>query len=403
MLSIEQVRELASSYKVIPIVSTLFSGTETPLTIFEKLAASRPGSFLLESAEQGVWSRYSFVGVGSLGSLISESGVLRWIPSHDSVDLNVDFEEISAGGDLAALEQLQKTWVAAPIEDLPPLVAGMVGFLGWDSIQALETLPKPKAKEYEIPELAMSVIRDLVVVDHQESSLKLISNIYLDDEVEVEPLYIEALERITQMKTGLLSKTDPFLAEVDLSSKPAYSRRSTDSQFLDMVEKAKIYVRAGDVFQVVLSQRFEIPVVAESLDVYRMLRALNPSPYMYLLNFADSSGVRLSRLFITCIRACNSLEYLYDSWAPLVSRMSRQRCFMRAHSISLRESSLAALVHRACTSVLGRVGSSCTSVSSMKCVIIRASNPLPLSPAPAAWQVSSSIGTAGMSTSPLPS
>jgi anthranilate synthase component I len=186
---------------------------------------------------------------------------------------------------LAALEQLQKTWVAAPIEGLPPLVAGMVGFLGWDSIQALETLPKPKAKEYEIPELAMSVIRDLVVVDHQESSLKLISNIYLDDEVDVEPLYIEALERIARMKRGLLAKTEPFLAEVDLSSKPAYSRRSTDSQFLEMVEKAKVNVRAGDVFQVVLSQRFEIPVVAESLDVYRMLRALNPSPYMYLLNF----------------------------------------------------------------------------------------------------------------------
>ena len=290
MLSLEQVRELASSYKVIPIVSTLFSGTETPLTIFEKLAASRPGSFLLESAEQGVWSRYSFVGVGTLGSLISESGVLRWIPADDSVVLNIDFQEFSVGGDLAALEQLQKTWVAAPIEGLPPLVAGMVGFLGWDSIQALETLPKPKAKEYEIPELAMSVIRDLVVVDHQESSLKLISNIYLDDEVDVEPLYIEALERITRMKRGLLSKTDPFLAEVDLSSKPAYSRRSTDLQFLEMVEKAKVNVRAGDVFQVVLSQRFEIPVVAESLDVYRMLRALNPSPYMYLLNFVDSTG-----------------------------------------------------------------------------------------------------------------
>jgi anthranilate synthase component I len=94
MLSLEQVRELASSYRVIPIVSTLFSGTETPLTIFEKLAASRPGSFLLESAEQGVWSRYSFVGVGTLGSLISESGVLRWIPSDDSVVLNIDFEDV---------------------------------------------------------------------------------------------------------------------------------------------------------------------------------------------------------------------------------------------------------------------------------------------------------------------
>jgi anthranilate synthase component 1 len=291
LLSIEEVRELASSYKVVPIVTTLFSGTETPLTIFEKLCASRPGSFLLESAEQGVWSRYSFVGVGSMGLLISEAGGLRWIPTGDSKVLKIDFDKIRAVSDLDALEQLQRTWQAAPVEDLPPLVSGMVGFLGWDSIQALESLPKPKEKEYEIPELALTVIQDLIVVDHQESSLKLISNIYIEDNDDIEALYNQALERILLMKQGLLSNTEPFLAEVDHNAKPVYSRRSKDSEYKDMVEKAKVHVRAGDVFQVVLSQRFDIPVTATSLDVYRMLRALNPSPYMYLLNFVDSSGL----------------------------------------------------------------------------------------------------------------
>jgi len=291
LLSVEEVRELAASYKVIPIVTTLFSGTETPLTIFEKLCASRPGSFLLESAEQGVWSRYSFVGVRSLGLLISEADVLRWIPTGDSKGINVDLDEIGADSDLDALEHLQRTWQAAPIEDLPPLVSGMVGFLGWDSVHALESLPKPKAKEYEIPELAMTVIQDLIVVDHQESSLKLISNIFIDDNEDIGSLYHQALERISLMKQDLLSKTEPFLAEVDHGAKPVYSRRSTDSEYKEMVEKAKVHVRAGDVFQVVLSQRFDIPVTATSLDVYRTLRALNPSPYMYLLNFLDSSGL----------------------------------------------------------------------------------------------------------------
>lgn len=291
MLTIDQVRELASSYKVIPVVSTIFSGSESPLTIFEKLAASKPGSFLLESAEQGVWSRYSFVGVGSLGSLISEFGTLRWIPTDNSRKLSLDLEDFGSTSDLEVLEHLQAQWTAAPVADLPPLVAGMVGFLGWDSIHALERLPKQKSKEYPIPELAMTIIQDLVVVDHQESTLKIISNVYLDGDDDLEDLYSQALDRISVMKTSLLSKNEPFLAEVDLSAEPVYSRRSTDLEFKEIIEKAKIHVRAGDVFQVVLSQRFEMSVTSDSLDVYRMLRALNPSPYMYLLNFSDSSGV----------------------------------------------------------------------------------------------------------------
>ena len=238
-----------------------------------------------------MWSRYSFVGVGSLGSLISESGTLRWIPTDNTIDLKVDLDKFGPGTDLDVLGQLQRQWVAAPVEGLPPLVAGMVGFLGWDSIHALENLPEPKPKEYQIPELAMTVIQDLIVVDHQESSLKLISNIYIEGNKDLETLYSQALERISLMKQSLLSKTEPFLAEVDLNAKPVYTRRTTDQQFKDIVERAKVHVRAGDVFQVVLSQRFEMPVSAASLDVYRMLRALNPSPYMYLLNFTDSSGV----------------------------------------------------------------------------------------------------------------
>jgi anthranilate synthase component I len=290
MLTIDEVRELSSSYRVIPIVSTLFSGSETPVSIFEKLGSLEPGSFLLESAEHGVWSRYSFVGVGSLGLLVSQAGVLRWVPTGDSSVFSMEFEKLRGVGDLDALHQLQKTFLAAPVEELPPLVSGMVGFLGWDSIHSLEVLPDPKPKEYAIPELAMSVIQDLIVVDHQESSLKLISNIYLTKGEDVERLYDQALVRISQMKQGLLAKSEPFLAEVDLAAKPSYMRRSTDSEFKQIVERAKVHIRAGDVFQVVLSQRFDIPVTAGSLDVYRTLRALNPSPYMYLLNFQDDQG-----------------------------------------------------------------------------------------------------------------
>jgi anthranilate synthase component 1 len=136
----------------------------------------------------------------------------------------------------------------------------------------------------------MAVIRDLVVVDHQESSLKLVSNVYLGQGRDALAEYELALGRIDQMKNELLKPAVPFIADVDLQVEPVFSRRTSDQEFFDLVNKAKKHVVAGDVFQVVISQRFEAQVSAEPLDVYRMLRAINPSPYMYLLNFFDDDG-----------------------------------------------------------------------------------------------------------------
>jgi anthranilate synthase component 1 len=290
MISKSEFVELAKSYQVISVVESIFSGTETPLTIFEKLAFSSPGSFLLESAEQGVWSRYSFIGVKNMGFLSSQNGSLNWNSKDGVGPLPDSRESLGELSDLNALGLLQGSWKAAPTDGLPPLVSGLVGLLGWDTVHQLERLPRRKPKEMPLPDLAMAVIRDLVIVDHQDSTLKLVSNAYLSSESNPDKEYELALERISAMKEGILEAGRPFLAEVDLLSEPLYSRRSTDSEFLALVEKAKNHVVAGDVFQVVISQRFEAEVKASALDVYRMLRAINPSPYMYLLNFFDDAG-----------------------------------------------------------------------------------------------------------------
>jgi anthranilate synthase component 1 len=166
----------------------------------------------------------------------------------------------------------------------------MVGLMGWDTIHQIESLAKPKPKEFKTPDLAMAVIRDMVIVDHLDSSLKLVSNIYIDSTVDLEVQYQAALDRIEAMKNGLLEKTHSFLAEVDLNADPEFTRRSSDTEFIQIVEQAKKHVVAGDVFQVVVSQRFDVATSASALDVYRMLRAINPSPYMYLLNFFDEDG-----------------------------------------------------------------------------------------------------------------
>jgi anthranilate synthase component 1 len=290
VISLSEARDLSKRYQVIPIVDSVFSGTETPLSIFEKLAALEPGSFLLESAEQGVWSRFSFVGVENLGFLVSSDDSLVWKPGSSEQPLPFAEPGFSKLKGFEALELIQKSWNAAPMEDLPPLVSGLVGLMGWDTIHQIESIGEIKQKEFDVPDLAMAVIRDLVVVDHQDSSLKLVSNVYLTDGADATAEYDLAVGRIEKMKSLLMGQVEPFLATVNFETEPKFKRRITDEKFLSLVEQAKQHVVAGDVFQVVISQRFDIEVSASPLDVYRMLRALNPSPYMYLLNFFDSKG-----------------------------------------------------------------------------------------------------------------
>ena len=290
MISKEEFLELSESYQVIPIVDSVFSGTETPLTIFEKLASSKPGSFLLESAEAGVWSRYSFVGVENYGLMVSSGGAVSWKSVEGNSPLPFDSSKLDGLSELEALELMQESWKAAPVAGLPPLVSGLVGLLGWDTIHQIEQLGSAKTKELDVPDLAMAVIRDLVVVDHQESSLKLVSNVYLGQGRDALSEYELAIQRIKQMKNQLLKPAVPFIADVDFKVEPVFSRRTSDLEFFELVNKAKKHVVAGDVFQVVISQRFDTEVSATPLDVYRMLRAINPSPYMYLINFFDDAG-----------------------------------------------------------------------------------------------------------------
>ena len=291
MISLDEAIELSTKYRVIPLVSSLFSGSETPLSIFEKLAGETNGSFLLESAEQGVWSRYSFIGVASLGMILKENNSLRWIASEPSPSSASVGSLLGATSGLEAIESIQDHFRAAPIDGLPPLVSGMVGFLSWSLVNEIERLPEPKAGSYEVPDMAFSLLRDLIVVDHADSTLKLISNLYLEDNSDIATEYALSIGRIERLKVNLTSTQNPFISEIDEHVTPDYRRSSSDEQFMTMVETAKRRVEVGDVFQVVVSQRFEMDVTASALDVYRSLRALNPSPYMYLLNLKDSNGV----------------------------------------------------------------------------------------------------------------
>ena len=288
--SLAEVISLAKNHRVIPVIRTLGKGSETPLSIFEKVTSNRSGSFLLESAEQGIWSRYSFIGVNNRGNLIKgDSGTVSWVSdSHESALPNAS--EPLASGALDAVAQIQNAWSSDSFENLPPLTSGLVGLMAWDLIREIENLGPAPAKDFPSPTLALAMFRDLVIVDHEQDQILLVSNLFVSDGIDIAQIYSEALARIETMLSDLNSGSTVTVGALDFAANSEASHRVAKEDFIESITNSNHYVRIGDVFQVVLSQRLDHPCAASPLDVYRVLRELNPSPYMYLLNFSDESG-----------------------------------------------------------------------------------------------------------------
>ena len=288
--TLKEVQELSAVFRIIPLTQTLFSGNDTPLSIYEKLTDGRPGSFLLESADQGVWSRYSFIGVNSRGSLIKQrDGVCKWVSTSGESAFPDSTSKLADGG-LESIESVIRAWPSHTQTDLPPLTSGLVGMIGWNIIREIEDLKASKPSDYASPDVCLSMVSDMVIVDHLTGNLVLLANVFVVDGQAVESAYEAALARLVYMKTNLLKPAQSFLAEIDFAASGDATSRTTRAEFLDSVEAAKDHVKKGDVFQVVLSQRFDQRLDASPLDCYRVLRSINPSPYMYLLNLSDESG-----------------------------------------------------------------------------------------------------------------
>lgn len=268
---------------VMPVIRRLFSGTETPLGVYQKLCGSRPNTFLLESAEQGVWGRYSFVGVSSRGQLVSSQSVATWKSEYPALP---DGSELPTEP-LAALEQLQSSWVSDSAEF--PLSSGLVGFAGWGLTELIENLPGAKTADYQIPLYGFNQFSELVVMDHQRSEIILVSVVFLDGLATKEEKLAEAERKLDALQQSVSMPT-PSRLKTPSWPEPSYESNTSKESFLAAVESAKQHVRLGDVFQVVISQRFDQQVRADALDVYSSLRALNPSPYMYLMRWEDQAG-----------------------------------------------------------------------------------------------------------------
>ncbi|HEX2131258.1 MAG TPA: anthranilate synthase component I [Actinophytocola sp.] len=273
-----EFHRLAADHRVIPVVRRLLADAETPVGVYRKLARGRPHTYLLESAENGrSWSRWSFVGVHSAAVLTERDGKAHWTGTPP-----VGLPE--TGDPLAALRETMDVLHTERLPGLPPLTGGMVGYVGYDAVRRLERLPELTDDDLRLPELAMLLATDLAALDHHEGTITLISNaVNWDDSPErVDAAYDAAVARLEEMTERLQQPAPPTVAVFDHPT-PEYLRRRDRADYTAAVRTAKEAIRAGEAFQVVLSQRFEIETDADPLDVYRVLRTTNPSPYMYLL------------------------------------------------------------------------------------------------------------------------
>ena len=287
----EQFYELADEgYRIIPIVRRLLADSLTPVGFYERLAAGRSGTFILESAEfGGTWSRYSFIGVNSIAQLRSNNGQADWL---GQVPVGVPTQ----GDVLDVAHATLKTLKTPKVKGLPNLTSGLVGTVGWDVIRHWEpTLHGKAPNETDQPELVLALATDIAVVDHVSGSVWLIANaVNVDDKpTRADWAYDTAVERLDAMQRQAATPT-PGEARINVLDtnvpQPELRFRTEKSHYEKAVEETKRHIVDGDVFQTVISQRLDIDSPADPFDVYRVLRTLNPSPYMYFFALTDTKG-----------------------------------------------------------------------------------------------------------------
>ncbi|WP_299576692.1 anthranilate synthase component I [uncultured Williamsia sp.] len=274
----EQFVDLARDHRVVPVTRKVVADSETPLSAYRKLAGDRPGTFLLESAENGrSWSRWSFIGAGAPAALTVVDGEAHWwgsVPDGAPRD----------GDPLVALAESLRLLATDRLPGMPPLTGGFVGYLAYDAVRRLERLPDTCVDDLHLPEMLMLLAADLAAVDHHEGSITLIANAINWDgtDARVDEAYDDAVARLDRM-TAALASPAPSTVSTYHRPDPEYRAQRSRDEYATVVTSLVGEIEAGEAFQVVPSMRFEMTTDADPMDVYRVLRSSNPSPYMYLL------------------------------------------------------------------------------------------------------------------------
>jgi anthranilate synthase component 1 len=277
---------------VVPVRYRIVEDCETPVSAFLKLRGEGP-AFLLESAEQGRLGRWSFLGFRPRAILRWAEGVLSEWGGDAATDSGYgaapDRTRDAPDPYAATAEYLSRYEIAEP-DELPPFAGGAVGFFGYDLVRTVEPLPEPNPDPIGLPDMALMITDVLVAFDHQRHEVTVIANAFVEDG-GIDEAYARAAETIAEVREKLREPVPtpggPGREAEEPPVEVGFESNMTREQFESTVSRIIEYVHAGDAFQVVPSQRFTAQSPVEAFSIYRGLRVINPSPYMYFLDFGD--------------------------------------------------------------------------------------------------------------------
>ncbi len=280
----DEFRRLAGEHTVVPVWTELLADLETPVAAYAKLVGDGAG-FLLESVEHGErWARFSFVGRDPQATMILRDGA---ITVHGALPASVPTDR----GMLAALDELLHVYKAPLLPDLPPMQSGVMGFLGYDVVREIERLPDTPNDDRGLPDAIMSVIGSLAAFDHWRQRVYLIESVSVHELTgdSLDAAYDGACRRVERAVADLARPLSyvPVPPPEAGEALPEVRSSMPNGMYQRAVEVAKEHILAGDIFQVVLSQRYDIQLDADPFDFYRVLRQVNPSPYMYFLRHPE--------------------------------------------------------------------------------------------------------------------
>ncbi|MEQ1873310.1 MAG: anthranilate synthase component I [Ilumatobacteraceae bacterium] len=282
--SLDEFRALAADHTVVPVWAELLGDLETPVAAYMKLVGDGEG-FLLESVEHGErWARYSFVGRDPVATLELRDGQITVTGTPLMADIPL------GRGMLAALDALTAAYRAPIIAELPPLQGGVMGYLGYDVVREIEHLPDAPHDDRKFPDAVMSIIGSLAAFDHWRQRVYLIEStpVLGLDAAGIDAAYAAACARVERAIADLAQPLIAVPMEPPRADEAAPEVRSSMAAgaYQQAVKVAKEHIVAGDIFQVVLAQRYDIDLAADPFDFYRVLRQINPSPYMYFIRHA---------------------------------------------------------------------------------------------------------------------
>ncbi len=275
----------AKDHRVVPVWRSLLADQVTPVAIFARCVGEQDG-FLLESVENGErWSRWSFLGRNPLATIVSKDGTLE-ISGPAAAELRGE------DGMLATLEAVLDEFSTPDIAGLPPLHSGLMGYLGYDVVREVERLPNIPTDDRGHADAVMALIGEIAAFDHWKQQVTLISNALIPEGAtndELRQIYAEAIQRLESLqRDGARPLDEPLVTPPPLDAPlPEATSTMGEAMYCAAVDVAKEHILAGDIFQVVLSQRFDFELDADPFDLYRVLRQVNPSPYMYFLRIGD--------------------------------------------------------------------------------------------------------------------